>query len=215
MIMAKRQLILLLGCTVSALVGGSAAHAVLVTVATPVALTISGNPYLSYSFAVDPQSSAIIAFDVEFTSALMNQVHPMVTDKTVFQNDNIALSLTSAQIAEDSQLDILWGAGIWTGALPSPTVDTSTSLIAGIGGPISSPVTTMFGLAHVVLPATGTGDWEFTYFTSLSGSGTTLSGQFGAVPEASQVIAGAVLTTGLLGIYIARRLLKRSVAGQS
>jgi hypothetical protein len=140
----------------------------------------------------------------------MFQLHPN-GDDTTFNDENVNIpgAFPGLTGADDSQYnfsenDFVFGV---------PVADTNGDLSAVMVAP-DDPLNADFDLAHVVIPDTSFGNYNIvlTVEGGPSPGVQTLSGIFTAVPEASQVLAGSVLTMGVLGVYIVRRRLsKRAV----
>jgi hypothetical protein len=186
------------------------ATAIMVIVDTPAEadpLTIDGTPYLSYHFRVEEEGTNIVGFDFRFLAPTMNQIHVPDQDfdgepeLTVFQDHNAMINE-----AEDSQVEFF--SFVWDTSAADEDTETPGELSGGVAEEnINLP--SMFNLAHIVIPATDMGTWEFTPLIGDLELGETLSGVFG-VPEASQIIVGTAITVALLGLHVIRRLSKRA-----
>jgi hypothetical protein len=171
-------------------------------------LTIDGIPYLSYHFTVDEEGADIRGFDFRFLAPSMNQIHVPDQDFdgepeiTVFQDWNHLIDE-----AEDSQVEFF--SFVWDTSVADVDTETPGELAGGVAEEtINLP--SMFNLAHIVIPATHMGDWEFTPLIGPDLElGDPLSGVFG-IPEASQIIAGTAIAVALLGLQVIRRLSKRA-----
>jgi hypothetical protein len=187
------------------------AMAIMVIVDTPAEadpLTIDGIPYLSYHFSVDEEGADIRGFDFRFLAPTMNQIHVPDQDFdsepeiTVFQDWNSMINE-----AEDSQVEFF--SFVWDTSVADVDTETPGELAGGVAEE-NTNLPAMFNLAHVVIPATDMGTWEFTPLIGPDLElGEPLSGVFG-VPEASQIIVGTAITVALLGLHVIRRLSNRA-----
>jgi hypothetical protein len=182
-------------------------------------------PHVAYTFTINVEMmETVIGVDATFTAINndMFQIHPDVDmngtpETTTFSNLNASFPVGFSG-DDDSQFEVI-PAVTWDFAIPTvdplaipPSPDTSRFLGAGLADDPNTgfpgPKTTNFDLAHVVIPATSGGFYSITVV--LEGGdpdGIPFTGTFGMVPipESSQVIAGTVLTLGVLGVYIVKR----------
>jgi hypothetical protein len=227
----RLTLIYVVGALLTVAGQGMADAAMVVISQAPRPSVPDGNPdppgpgedaYTSFTFLVDLDQAAgegVINMAMTFTVPNNNmfQIHPVIGGiprQTSFNDLNTHPNWPAGFTGgDDSQFDFSGSPGFdWDVVLSLPSDDTSSRLATvafnqsvAMGG--SGPRTADFS-AHVVIPSTSWGTYaiDITYADS---STDNFSDTFGVVPipEASQVLAGIVLTTSVLGVCIVRRRL--------
>lgn len=203
-----------------------AAHAVMVLFDTPAEAAVRSidapNDYLSYTFTIDlAGGESLTEFDAIFMSATMNQVLPGVTP----WND-LTESLGQPppnSSADDSQFN--FSVSDWN--FPQNPQDSETPGLLRVGATRAGgmmgtpapkpPLTSDFSLAHIVIPVMASGQWQISVRVNDVTHIFPSPGQFGvfgpaAIPEVSQVVAGAVISAGVLGVFVARRSFGKGTA---
>jgi hypothetical protein len=183
------------------------ANAVLVEIVTdpPFNVDTIVPGHTSYTFRINLEAgdTAVTAFDASFTSATM---HHELTGATIWQDLNGSIP-GPRTAADDSQFE--FPSSEWL--VLEDNEDDSPGLLEAVAARAAGEpaLTADFNLAHIVIPTSAIGFYDITLL--VDGVNEPFSGNFGAVPEASQVIAGGTLTLGVLGMYLVRRRWKRAV----
>jgi hypothetical protein len=156
--------------------------------------------FITYTFSVTPAATREIGtIEAEFTSASMRQVNPG-GDPTIWTDANGDFAGVGESPLSDSQFEFS-SAGLLFAPFTTPA-ESSTLLTASFTG--FAPITTTRAIAHIVLPAAGSGIANLSFVVRLQGSAQGQRATFNnipfdasAIPESAAAHFGIVLATAV------------------
>jgi hypothetical protein len=185
------------------------ASAVLIVINSAPAPSVAN--HTTYTFVVDLDElllENVVTFSATFNASVMNQIN---VGTTVWEDNNNM----SFNPDDDSQFEFLESEWELAFADTESTMHLTATASNGNDGPA---LTADFELAHIVLPNNVSGTWQITVEGSPSSGNPDQIilpapgqfGTFGAIPEASQVLLGAVISVAAVGMHLVRRFFKRA-----
>lgn len=155
--------------------------------------------FITYTFSVTPAATREVGtIEAQFTSAQMRQVNPD-GDATIWTDANGDFPVGESPLS-DSQFEFS-SAGLLFAPFTTPT-ESATLLSASFTG--FAPITTTRAIAHIVLPASGSGIANLSFVVRLQGVAQGQRATFNnipfnasAIPEAGAIQFGMLLATGM------------------